>query len=85
MPRSTQLWRSLKGYEMMNMIRKGQVKGVEKGDISAQVRFVAQIFAINAQLVIIYTKLLTGISFCNTTLLTAMSKCNTSSRSPSFV
>lgn len=51
----------------MNMIRKGQVKGVEKGDISAQVRFVAQIFAVVIQLVLIYTELLTGISFCNTT------------------
>ncbi|RCJ29449.1 integrase [Nostoc minutum NIES-26] len=32
----------------MNMIRKGQVKGVEKGDIGAQVKFVAQIFSIVA-------------------------------------
>lgn len=27
----------------MNMIRKGQVRGVEKGDIGAQVKFVAQV------------------------------------------
>jgi transposase, IS6 family len=40
--------RTLKGYETMNMIRKGQVKGVKKGDIGAQVRFVAQIFGIVA-------------------------------------
>lgn len=28
----------------MNMIRKGQVLGVEKGDVEAQLKFVAQIF-----------------------------------------
>ncbi len=32
----------------MNMIRKGQVVGVEKGDIKGQVEFVAQIFAVAA-------------------------------------
>ncbi|GHO72150.1 IS6 family transposase [Ktedonobacter sp. SOSP1-52] len=26
-------WRTLQGYEMMNMIRKGQVQGVAKGDV----------------------------------------------------
>ena len=26
-------WRTLKGYESMNMIRKGQVKNIEKGEI----------------------------------------------------
>ncbi|MEH1876832.1 MAG: DDE-type integrase/transposase/recombinase [Nostoc sp.] len=31
---------TLRGYEAMNMIRKGQVKGVEKTDIAAQVKFV---------------------------------------------
>ncbi len=40
--------RTLRGYETMNMIRKGQVKGVEKTDIAAQVKFVAQIFGIIA-------------------------------------
>ncbi|MEH2336011.1 DDE-type integrase/transposase/recombinase [Nostoc sp.] len=40
--------RTLRGYEAMNMIRKGQVKGVEKTDIAAQVKFVAQIFGIVA-------------------------------------
>ena len=29
--------RTLKGYEVMNMIRKGQVQGIEKGDIRAQI------------------------------------------------
>ena len=36
--------RTLRGYEAMNMIRKGQIQGVEKGDILAQVEFVSQIF-----------------------------------------
>jgi transposase-like protein len=36
--------RTLRGYEAMNMIRKGQIQGVEKRDILAQVEFVSQIF-----------------------------------------
>ena len=39
---------TLAGYEGMNMIRKGQVQGVEKGDIRAQVRFIQQLFEIVA-------------------------------------
>lgn len=30
---------ALQGYEAMHMLRKGQVKGVGKGDILGQVRF----------------------------------------------
>ena len=40
--------RTLKGYEAMNMIRKGQVQGVAKGDSRAQVEFVSQIFGVAA-------------------------------------
>jgi hypothetical protein len=40
--------RTLRGYEAMNMIRKGQIQGVEKGDILAQVEFVSQIFGVAA-------------------------------------
>lgn len=40
--------RTLRGYESMNMIRKGQINGVEKGDVRAQVEFVSQIFGIAA-------------------------------------
>ena len=29
---------------MMNMLRKGQVQGVAKGDVKGQVAFVAQLF-----------------------------------------
>jgi len=40
--------RTLRGYEAMNMIRKGQVQGIEKGDIMSQVEFVSQIFGVAA-------------------------------------
>ena len=40
--------RTLRGYEAMNMIRKGQIQGTEKGDILAQVEFVSQIFVVTA-------------------------------------
>jgi len=36
--------RTLQGYEVMNMIRKGQVRGVGKGDITGQVTFIAHLF-----------------------------------------
>ena len=37
--------RTLKGYEMMNMVRKGQCEGAEKGDIEAQIHFIENLFA----------------------------------------
>ncbi|MDV2996789.1 MAG: IS6 family transposase ISAcma1 [Chroococcidiopsis sp. SAG 2025] len=40
--------RTIMGYETMNQIRKGQIIGVEKGDILAQVEFVSQIFGVAA-------------------------------------
>jgi transposase, IS6 family len=40
--------RTLRGDEAMNMIRKGQINGVEKGDIWAQAEFGSQIFAVAA-------------------------------------
>ncbi len=33
-------WRTLQGFEVMNMIRKGQVQGVAKGDVRGQVALV---------------------------------------------
>src|SRR4051812_15511208 len=30
-------WQTLQGFEIMNIIRKGQVQGVEKGDVRGQV------------------------------------------------
>ena len=40
--------RTLRGYEAMNMIRKGQINGVEKGNVRAQVEFVSQLFGVTA-------------------------------------
>ena len=40
--------RTIAGYEAMNMIRKGQVRWLPKGDVVGQMRFVEQIFGIAA-------------------------------------
>ncbi len=39
---------TLKGIEAMNMIRKGQVKGVKQGDSVSEVKFIEAIFGIAA-------------------------------------
>ena len=39
-------WRTLQGFEMMNMIRKGHLQGVEKGDVRSQMALVAKLFGI---------------------------------------
>ena len=39
--------RTLAGYETMNMIRKGQVKGAIKGDVLAQVHLINRLFGIS--------------------------------------
>lgn len=41
-------WRTLQGFEMMNMIRKGQLQGVEKGDVFSQIALVAKLFGVAA-------------------------------------
>jgi transposase-like protein len=41
-------WRTLQGYEAVNMLRKGQMRGVEKGDIMGQVAFISGLFAVAA-------------------------------------
>jgi IS6 family transposase len=41
-------WRTIQGYEAMNMIRKGQVKNVGKGDILGQVALVSSLFGVAA-------------------------------------
>lgn len=38
--------RTLRGYEIMNMIRKGQIQGVAKGAVIDRVKFIAQIFGV---------------------------------------
>jgi IS6 family transposase len=41
-------WRTLQGFEMMNMLRKGQLQGVNKGDVRGQVALVAKLFGVAA-------------------------------------
>jgi transposase, IS6 family len=41
-------WRTLEGIETMSMIRKGPVRWVAKGDVVAEARFIAKLFAIAA-------------------------------------
>ncbi len=40
--------RTLKGYEIMNMVRKGQIQGVAKGAVRERVLFMHQIFGVVA-------------------------------------
>ena len=40
--------RTLKGYEVMNMIRKGQIKDADRGDVMGQISFLNQIFGVAA-------------------------------------
>lgn len=39
-------WRTLRGYEIMNVIRKGQILNIAKGDILRQRDFVHSLFGI---------------------------------------
>jgi IS6 family transposase len=41
-------WPTLQGIETMSMIRKGRVRWVAKGDVVAEARFIAKLFAIAA-------------------------------------
>lgn len=38
--------RTLKGYEAVNMICKGQINGAEKGDVMGQISFINEIFGV---------------------------------------
>ena len=40
--------RTLRGYEAMNMIRKGQLEGAEKGEVMGQISFINRIFGVAA-------------------------------------
>ena len=40
--------RTLKGYEAINMIRKGQINDIEKGDVMGQISFINEIFGVAA-------------------------------------
>ena len=41
-------WRTIQGYEAVNMIRKGQIEGTDKGDINGQNQFIAKLFGLTA-------------------------------------
>src|ERR1700759_3188999 len=41
-------WRTLEGIETMDMIRKGRVRWVAKGDVVAEAQFIAALFAVAA-------------------------------------
>ena len=41
-------WRTLRGIEAMDMIRKGRARRVAKGDTVAQVKFIDKLFGIAA-------------------------------------
>jgi transposase-like protein len=38
--------KTLQGYEAMNMLRKGQVQGVNRGDSSRRAAFIAELFGV---------------------------------------
>jgi transposase-like protein len=40
------VWRTIQGYETMQMIRKGQIEGAAKGNIQAQNQFVTKLFGL---------------------------------------
>jgi len=40
--------RTLKGYETMHMLKKGQVKNVKKGAVRERIKFIAEIFGVAA-------------------------------------
>ena len=39
-------WRTVKGYEAMHVLRKGQIHGIEKGDSMKQVAFITSLFGV---------------------------------------
>ena len=41
-------WRTLRGIEAMDLIRKGRVRRVAKGNVVAQVKFIGKLFGIAA-------------------------------------
>jgi transposase, IS6 family len=41
-------WRTFQGYEAMNLLRKGQMQGVNKGDSLHQATFIAKLVGVAA-------------------------------------
>jgi len=40
--------RTLSGIQAMNMICKGQISGIDKGDSMSQAKFIAELFGVSA-------------------------------------
>jgi len=38
--------KTLQGYEVMNLIREGQIQGVKRGDRPRQAAFIAELFGV---------------------------------------
>jgi len=41
-------WRTIQGYEVLHMIRKGQVRWLPKGDVLGQIQFIREILGLRA-------------------------------------
>jgi len=41
-------WRTIQGYEVLHMIRKGQVRWLPKGDVLGQIQFIREILGLKA-------------------------------------
>jgi len=42
-------WRTIQGYEVLHMIRKGQVRWLPKGDVLGQIQFIREILGLKAE------------------------------------
>jgi hypothetical protein len=42
-------WRSIQGYEVLRMIRKGQVRWLPKGDVLGRIQFIREILGVKAE------------------------------------
>jgi hypothetical protein len=42
-------WRTIQGYEILHMIRKGQVRWLPKGDVLGQIQFIREILGLKAE------------------------------------
>jgi hypothetical protein len=42
-------WRTIQGYEVLHMIRKGQVRWLPKGDVLGQIQFIREILGLKTE------------------------------------
>ena len=61
-------WRTLRGYEVMNMVRKGQIQGGSKGDSLRQAAFIAELFGAHSRRTTKLCSLSSSLCFCNTAI-----------------